>query len=183
MLGSDDYGNYGNYGSSRSRSLNWGALLIAFGLAFLLWRVLAPTGALPPLVLGGVFTGLAFFKGRRGLTVPGGILLGLAGGLLVAAIVRHITGIYAGAAIVGGLGAGFWMIPLLDRVLHPYSSAFGWARIPGTILLGIAAFIGLIGTLAVAGRTLGFLVQFWPVVLIAGGLWLFLGRRRRGRRR
>lgn len=180
MLGSDDFGSYGN---SRSRSINWGAILIGIGVIFLLWRVLAPTGALPLLILGGIFTSLALFKGLRGFTVPGGILLGLAGGLLAAAILRHITGAYAGAAVVGGLGAGFWMIPLLDRVRHPYSSTFRWARIPGTILLGIATFISLIGTLVVAGRTLGFLVQFWPVFLIGGGLWLFFSNRRRGRQR
>lgn len=181
MLGADEYGNYSDY--KRSRTVNWGAILVGIGVVFLLWQILAPTGALPLLIIGGIFTGLALMKGLRGFTVPGGILLGLAGGLLVAAILRHFTGAWAGAAVIGGLGAGFHLIPILDRLRHPYNSAFGWARIPGTILLGIAAFLGLLGTLAVAGRTIGVLIQFWPVFLIVGGIWLFVSNRRRNRAR
>lgn len=181
MLGADEYGNYGGY--KRERSVNWGVVLIGIGVVFLLWQVLAPTGALPLLILGGIFTGLALVKGMRGFTVPGGILLGLAGGLLAAAILRHFAGAWGGAAVIGGLGAGFHLIPFLDRLRHPYTSAFGWARIPGTILLGVAAFLGLIGALAVAGRTLGFLVQFWPIFLLVGGVWFFVGKRRRNRAR
>ena len=179
MLGADDFGMYGGSRSRPSRSINWGAILIGLGVVFLLWRIVAPSGAIPLLILGGVFTGLALVKGLRGFTVPGGILLGLAGGLLAAALLRHVTGAWGGAAIVGGLGAGFWLIPILDRLRHPYDNAFRWARIPGTILLGIAAFIGLIGTLAVAGNVFGVLIQFWPLFLIAGGLWLFIDSRRR----
>ena len=182
MLGADDFGTYGGSRSRPSRSINWGMLLIGLGVVFLLWRIVAPTGAIPLLILGGLFTGLAIGKGLRGFTVPGGILLGLAGGLLAASLLRHVTGAWGGAAVVGGLGAGFWLIPAIDRLRHPHTAAFGWARIPGTILLGIAAFIGLIGTLQVAGNAFGILIQFWPVFLIAGGLWLFINSRRRRRR-
>src|SRR5262249_45706070 len=68
------------------------------------------------------------------------------------------------------------------RMRNPLSGAFGWARIPGTILLGIAAFLALLGTASVAVRVMGLLFHFWPVLLILGGLWLFLASRRRGPR-
>ena len=174
MMGSGDFGRYGQAG--RSRPFNLGVALIGLGVLFLLWRLLAPTGALPLLILGSIFTGLALFGRARGFVVPGGILLGLASGLIAAALLRHVGGAYGGAAIVGGLGAGFWSIPLLDRVRHPYESAFGWARIPGSILLGIAAFLGLVGTI-------GALFHYWPIVLIVGMPLLFFGRRRRSRSR
>ncbi|HEY8602452.1 MAG TPA: hypothetical protein VIL85_28780 [Thermomicrobiales bacterium] len=179
MMGTNDFGRSGSYG--KTKSLNGGAVLIGFGVLFLLWQIMAPTGAIPLLILGSIFTGLALLKGLRGFVVPGSVLLGLAGGLIAAALLQHINDAWGSAAVVGGLGAGFWMMPLLDRIRNPYSNAFNWARIPGTILLAIAAFLGLIGTLGMAGRILGVLFQFWPVFLIVGGLWLFFGNRRRNR--
>lgn len=179
MMSTDDFGRSGSYG--KSSSLNGGAVLIGIGILLLLWRIVAPTGAIPLLILGSVFTGLALLKGVRGLVVPGSILLGLAGGLIAATLLRHISGPWGGAAVVGGLGIGFWVMPLLDRIRNPYSNAFSWARVPGTILFAIAAFLGLLGTLAVTGRVLGVLLQFWPLLLIAGGLWLFFRNRRRNR--
>lgn len=179
MMGTDDFGRSAHYG--KSRSLNGGAVLIGIGLLFLLWQIVAPTGAIPLLILGSIFTGLALMKGLRGFVVPGSILLGLAGGLIAATLLRHISGSWGGAAVVGGLGVGFWVMPLLDRIRNPYSNAFNWARIPGTILLAIAAFLGLIGTVAITDRVLGILFHFWPVFLIVGGLWLFFGNRRRNR--
>jgi hypothetical protein len=174
MMGTDGFGRYG-----RSRSLSPGIVLVGLGVVFLLWQLLSPTGALPLLILGGIFTGVGLSSGARGLLVPGGILLGLGGGVLAGALLGHISGAYGGAAVVGGLGVGFWMIPLLDRLRNPLSGAFGWARIPGTILLGVAAVLTLIGTASVAVRALGLLFHFWPLLLILGGLGLFFAGRRR----
>jgi hypothetical protein len=178
MLGSVGYGRYG-----RSRSLSPGIVIVGLGVLFLLWQVLSPTGALPLLILGGLFTGAALLGRARGLIVPGGILLGLGLGIVAAAVLGRISGAYGGAAVVGGLGTGFWMIHLLDGMRNPYGSGYAWARVPGTILLGVAAFLAVIGTLSVTAQVVGLLFQFWPVLLIVGGLWLFLGsRRRRGPR-
>ena len=175
MMGTDGYGRYG-----RSRAVSPAVVLIGLGALFLLWQLISPTGALPLLILGGVFTGVALGGAVRGLIVPGGILLGLGGGVLAAAILGNISGAYGGAAVVGGLGVGFWMIPVLDAVRHPHIGGFEWARIPGTILLGLAGFLALLGTASVAARTIGLLFHFWPVLLILGGLWLFFASRRRG---
>ena len=174
MMGTDGYGRYG-----RSRAVSPALVLIGLGALFLLWQLISPTGALPLLILGGVFTGVALGGAVRGLIIPGAILLGLGGGVLAAALLGHVSGAYSGAAVVGGLGLGFWMIPVLDRLRNPLSGAYSWARIPGTILLGIAAFLALIGTASVSVRVLGLLFQYWPVLLIVGGLGFFVASRRR----
>src|SRR3954454_12738637 len=175
MMGRDGFGRYG-----RARSMAAGIVLVGLGVLFLLWQLLSPTGALPLLILGGIFTGVAFSSGVRGFVVPGSLMLGLGSGVLAGAILGHLSGAYGGAAVVGGLGLGFWVIPVLDAMRHPHIGGFEWARIPGTILLGIAGFLALLGTASVAARTLGLLFHYWPLLLILGGLWLFFAGRRRG---
>ena len=178
MVGREGFGDYG-----RSRPVSPGMILIGLGLFLLVWRLLAPTGAIPLLLLGGIFTGVSFARGARGFLIPGGILLGLGGGVVTASLLGHLSGALGGAAVVGGLGAGFWLVYLLDRLRNPYATGFGWARIPGSILLGVAGFLALLGTMSVSFRVLGLLMHWWPLLLIVGGIWLFLdGRRRRGAR-
>lgn len=181
MFRSDDFGYGGSYG--RSRSLSPGLVLLGLGLVFLLWRVLSPTGALPLLVLGGTFTAVSFARGLRGFLIPGGILLGLGGGVVAAALLGRASGMLGAAAIFAGLGAGFWLIHAIERLRNPYGGGFGFARVPGTVMLGIAAIFAAFGLLSVSFQALGFLLNFWPLLLIAGGLWLFLAGRRRGPRR
>ena len=174
MFNRDTYGGY-----SRSNGVSWGVAIVGIGLALLFLRILAPTGALPLLFLGGVFTAISFGRNLRGFLVPGGILLGLGTGVIAAAVLSNLSGALGGAAVVGGLGAGFWSIHLIERMRNPYGSGFAWARIPGTILLGIAAFLAFLGTISVGFQVLGLLLNWWPLLLIIGGLWLFIASRRR----
>lgn len=174
MLGYDGFEPY-----RRRRSITSGVVLAGLGVVCLFWLLLSPTGAFPLLLLGGTLTGLALRNGTRGLLAPGSLVLGLAVGLIAAALLGRISGAYGAAATLGGLGAGFLAIPLLDRIRQPYSTAFGWTRLPGTILLGLAAFLALLGTLSVAARALGLAFHLWPFLLIAGGLWLVYRHRRR----
>lgn len=170
--------------SESSRSVNWGLMLLGFGAALLAFRLLAHTGAVPLLILGGIFTSLAIFKGVRGLTVPGGVFLGLAGGLIGASVLHHLSSAYGGAAIVGGLGAGFFLAQAIDRLRHPYTNAFGWTRIPGTVLLSVAALLAFLGTIAAFGKVTLLLINLWPAFLIVGGIWVIVSmvqRRRRNR--
>lgn len=179
MFSHDAYG-----GNTRSGSIAWGPVLIGLGVAFLFLRVLMPTGAIPLLFLGGIFTAVSFGRGLRGFLIPGGILLGLGGGVVAAALLSHLSGALGGAAIVGGLGAGFWSIHLIERMRNPFGGGFAWARIPGTILLGIAGLLAFLGTISVGFKVLGLVFSLWPVLLIVGGLWLVFGSRlrRRGER-
>lgn len=163
----------------RSRGWSPGVVLVALGAGFLLLHLLAASGALPLLVLGGVFTALSQRgRGGRGFLVPGGILLGLGAGIVLASVLGRLTGALGGAAVVGGLGAGFWFMFLLDQLRHPLRPAFGWARVPGSILLGVAALLASLGVVALTGQVVWNLLAWWPVLLIVGGLWLFLSNRR-----
>lgn len=165
-----------------SNGISWGAVLVGLGVVFLLFRIIAPTGAIPVLILGAIFTGLAIGGVGRGFTVPGGILLGLGAGLIASRPLSWLSAPFGPAAVVAGLGIGFWLIYLIDRLRHPYDSHFGFARVPGIVLLAIAAFIASFGLLSIVGHLFVFLLQWWPLLLIAGGIILFLEGRRRGTR-
>jgi hypothetical protein len=161
------------------------AVLIGAGVLALLWLLRSPTGALPLLLVGGGLTWLAFRNHSRPLLVPGSLLLGLAVGSIAAALLGQISGGYGAAAILSGLGAAFLALPTLDRMRtrNPYNIAFGWSRLPGLILLGIAAIFAALGTVSVAFKALGLAFHFWPLVLLAIIGLLIYRRRRRTRAR
>ena len=165
--------------SLRRRDWSPGAILLALGALFLLVQLLSATGALPLLVLAAIFIFFAHGPGRRGLLIPGGVMLGMGAGIVAANLLSPLSGAFGAAAVVGGLGAGFWFIYLYDRLRYPFSPAFGWARIPGSILHAVAAFLVAIGLTSVAWRITWFLLGWWPVLLIVGGLWLFFTNLRR----
>lgn len=158
---------------------------IGIFIAFFLLMGALPSGALPLLILGGVFTALSSNPHRRAFLIPGGILLGLAAGAIVGDSIGWLAPALAGAAGSAGLGAGFWLVYLLDRARYPSGPAFGWARIPGTILLIIAAMSAaggissLILRLFRSGGTLGWSIAgqalaWWPLLVIVLGLGLYL---------
>lgn len=176
--------HYGHYG--RARGASPAVILLGLGAFFLFLKVFSLGGALTLLALGGLFTALSVGTGRRGFLVPGGILLGLGVGTAAAHILERLTGGFGGAATVAGLGLGFWFIYAFDRARRPHSAAFAWARVPGTILLTVGAILGAFSTLGLALRLTGFALNFWPLLLLAGGLWLLfrsLRRRARGSQR
>ena len=167
------------HGSPHRREWTPGAILVSLLLLFLGLRLLSATGALPLLALAAIFIFFSHTGDRRGLLIPGGILLGLGCGIALSYLLAPLSGAFGGAAVVGGLGAGFWFIYLYDRLRHPFGLGFGWARIPGSILLAVAAFLTTIGLSAVAWRITWLLLGWWPVLLIVGGLWLFFSNLRR----
>lgn len=188
----------------RARRRSPGFVPLMFIMGFFLLHTLAAAGALPLLVMAALFIAFSRGQGRGGLLVPGGILLGLGIGITLAHLLERFSGAFGGAAVIGGLGAGFWFIYLigsanlptrsefdgagfsLRRMLaesrYAEQSPFGWARIPGTILLAVAAFLAAVGLTSVAWHVSAALLGWWPVLLIAGGLWLFFSnlRQRRG---
>lgn len=168
----------GRWGRSRGPSLP--VVLLALLAGILLMGSFLPTGGIVLLFLGGSFTALSVMQGRggQGFLVPGGILLGLGTGITLGSLLGHLAPTLGGASVVGGLGGGFWFIYLLDRARHPLSSTFAWARIPGTILLGVAGLLTVLGLSALTGQLLWTALSWWPVLLIVGGLGLFLANRR-----
>lgn len=157
-------------------------ILLGLGAFFLFLKVFSLGGALTLLALGGLYTALSVGTKARGFLVPGGILLGLGVGTTAAAILERLTDGFGAASVVAGLGLGFWFIYAFDRMRHPLSPAFAWARVPGTVLLALGGFLGILSALGLALRVVGFALNFWPLLLIAGGLWLFLRARSRRRR-
>lgn len=175
-------GRYGYARYNRWRGLPPGMILVGIGVLFLAIQALSLAGVFWPLLLGGLFVYLSE-RNHRGFLIPGGILLGIAAGGLLAGVLGFFSGGLAGAASVAGLGAGFWFIHLFDRARRPFSNDFRWATIPGTILLVIAGGLALMAlttlTLRFTWQFAGLLLHWWPVLLIVGGLALFFTHLRR----
>ncbi len=110
-----------------------GLLLIALGGALLLVTTTELGGEVLLALVGLAFL-VAYGATRTyGFLVPGGIVTGLAGGIIAAEQGAP------GAAVVLGLGCGFLFIAAVDRVLGAVGPGWWWPTIPGGILLVIAA--------------------------------------------
>lgn len=179
MLGYNGFEPY-----ERRRPSGPGLLLVGAGALALLWVLLSPTGILPLLLVGGGLMWLAFRNNSGPLLIPGSLLLGLAAGSVAAFLLGHLAGSYGVAAIFAGLGGGFLVLPALDRMRthNPYSTTFAWSRLPGMIMLGIAAVFTFFGTVAVAFKAIGLAFHFWPAVLLVVIGALIFRRARRTRR-
>ena len=146
-----------------------GAILISIGLFALLQQFVDVNWGmyfLPLLAL--VFLTAGIIERRPGLLIPGGILAGIgAGAILVQSSLFHGMG----DPVRGGL---FFL-----------TFAAGWAVVTGaSYLIGKlmlwplipAFFMGLFG-LALLANLIAVFTYFWPVALIAFGLFLILRRR------
>lgn len=136
-----------------------GLLLIAGGL---LWVLVVTTDLDGVVVVPGVGVGflVAYLATHRhGLLIPGGILVGLGGGLVVASQGGPEE------AVVLGLGLGFVSITVLDAMLGDGEAAW-WPLIPGGIL-------AVVGGAQIAGiRDIG--IYLVPAALIVIGVLLLV---------
>lgn len=141
-----------------------GLIFIGGGLVFLLDQVgmFGNLGNLVPLIIGAIFL-YAYFTTRPGYRVgfliPGSILTGIGAGQLIESL--PVPRLWAGDDItVLTLGLGFCLIWVLER-------KHWWALIPGGILVmvGLSSFWGII--------------QFWPLALIAVGVYLLFDQSRK----
>lgn len=139
-----------------------GLLLIGLGAGLLL-VTLTEAGAEVLLALVGLGFLVAYGATRTyGFLIPGAIVTGLAGGILATQQGAP------DASVVLGLGSGFLVIALVDRLLGSVGPGWWWPVIPGGILvtIGVAAVTGIEDLPA-------YLV---PVVLIVIGVALLLRR-------
>lgn len=137
-------------------------ILISAGVLFLFdqFHIFAGFGDLVLLVIGGVFL-YAYFNTRSGhrigFLIPGAILLGIGAGQVISDMpfVRSVTGDHVTALT---MGLGFCLIWLLER-------KHWWALIPGGVLMlgGLSSVVG----------------NFWPLALIAIGVYLIYDQSRR----
>ena len=148
-----------------------GILLILLGVFFLLKPHVEWTGSVFLMGLGALFVLGYLFFGSYGLLVPGGILLGLGGGILM----REQLHEPAGRVIFFVLfGAGFILIYIVDRFKRATPV---WPLIPGGILIGIGAYMQ-VERLGWLPADLGhYLKILWPAVLILLGIYLILRKK------
>lgn len=149
------------------RDLAPGVLLVAIGLLLLALEYAGVRGEYALLVIGAVF--LAGYAVLRvyGLLIPGAIFLGLGVGVAI----EPTAG--SGSGVLLGLGLGFVGIYFVDFLVE--GRRRWWPLIPGTILVGIGALLFLLGS--AESREL---LRWWPLLLIALGVWLLV-RRKHGR--
>jgi hypothetical protein len=115
----------------------WGLLLIVGGILFLLQ-------AFDLLAGEDIFWGLAFAaagsmflwgyfenRGNWGLLIPGFVLWGIAGEILVDLLPKNVAETLDGVFILSSIGLAFWAIYLVTR-------SNWWAIIPGGVMLTLA---------------------------------------------
>lgn len=144
-----------------------GLLLLTLGAALLVARLqLVGMGPAILMALGVAFSLYGVFSRRLSPLVPGCLLLGLGAGMFLGD--RGLASLGVVKWNLVGLGAGFVLIFLLALLLG-LGTQF-WALVVGCVLLAVAALPQLKHLLqpevVVALRT------YWPVVLVAMGLYL-----------
>lgn len=140
-------------------------VLIALGLILLVGQWLGVGGEAVVAVIGIAFLVAYSATSQYGFLIPGAIMTGLGVGII------YQTRYGGGAAVVLGLGLGFVAIYVAGAVRHQFAGNW-WPLIPGGVLTGI-------GLLAAANQQglAGDVARWWPVLLIAFGLYLIVRRR------
>jgi len=156
---------------SRSRLIA-GLALIAIGLVtlaaqFVQWDWL---GLLFLPTLGVIFLVWGCVTRNVGLLIPGGILSGTGlGAFLIEHAIPGLGDEASGGVFLLSFALGWGLITLLSAIFTPRTH--WWPLIPG----GIMVLIG--GGLVLDGAVLDLLAligRWWPLGLIAAGLWLIL---------
>ena len=149
------------------RSWIGGFILIAVGAILLASNIAGVGGEAVVLAVGLAFLVAYWFRREYGFLVPAGILTGLGAGVL-----WQTTSNNNGGSVVLGLGLGFLVIYAIDY-LATGAHLRWWPLIPGGILsvIGVSLLASQYQLVAEIGR-------WWPALLVIGGIWLLLTRRR-----
>ena len=156
----------------KHEGLAGGLILISIGVIALLVQVVdfipwENFGVSFVLLLGLIFLAWGILSREAGLMIPGGILSGI--GLGIVLLVNNLVpaGIEKGGIFLIVFALGWVLIALLSALLT--NDPQWWALIPG----GIIGFVGL--AVSFGGffiNVLATVSQFWPVILIAIGLYI-----------
>jgi hypothetical protein len=158
----------------RMADRNWvaGAVLIIVGLVFLAGRLAPGIEPFIPLGIGLLLLAVFLVSRSSAALVPGGIVSGVGAGILLSEAYPEPLG---GALFLISLGVGFALVAFL-AVLMAIPERHTWALIPGGILIAI----GALTSVGERGRDIFDLIgTWWPVALVALGLWILIGSMRR----
>jgi hypothetical protein len=146
---------------------HWWALIPGLALAGIGVTMLLPE---PLGYLGGAITlgavGLSFFiiyfndHLHWWAIIPGGVLLTLAG---ISALTPYVAGLDLGAIFFFGVALTFFLVAVLP---NPFGR-MTWALIPAGVLL-------ILGLLTFSVHFQQYALYVWPLVLIAGGIYLLV---------
>jgi hypothetical protein len=160
----------------RMADRNWvaGAVLVIVGLVFLAGRLAPGIEPFIPLGIGLLLLAVFLVSRSSAALVPGGIVSGVGAGILLSEAYPEPLG---GALFLISLGAGFALVAFL-ALLMALPERHTWALIPGGILIAI----GALTSVGEGGRDIFDLIgTWWPVALVALGIWLLIGSMRRPR--
>ena len=144
-----------------------GLILIALGVVALFSMWLPGGGAWLFLGLGAAFLLARVLTGRFGYAVPAGILLGF-GAFVWVTEVGLVNGPAAGGLFFVFLGLGF----LASYAIAARPEAV-WPILPGVVLIGFGAFVQAM-TFGAPFSQYWWLAQYWPLALVAVGVWVLL---------
>jgi len=149
------------------RGLNVGVALVALGIYFLLKRELSFRGPGPLLLLiGTILLALSALRAWRGPTVAAGVLLGLGLAFLLRdPLERWMPG---WATMLLGIGGGLLLAAGLDRA----SGRPARTLVPGGVLVAIALATVISENLRVPEAFADALWRLWPWVIVAAGAFL-----------
>lgn len=156
---------------NKKNPVSSGIGLVALGILFLAFQFVDFEGYLVLPALGIGFIAWAILGSKKGLLIPGGILSGIALGVIMSesVLASRLGGDTDGALFMLGFSAGWFVITAFTLLF--FNDYQWWPMIPGTIM-------GLIGvgilTDGVLLDLLGYAGRFWPVILIVIGLSIVL---------
>lgn len=153
-----------------------GILLISFGLLALVTQFVNLSETMGLLILPLIavaFLAAGIVTRHPGFIIPGGIIGGIgAGAFLIAGPFKSVSGDDQGAIFLLSFAAGWALITVLTAVFS--KETHWWPLIPG----GIMALIG--GSILLGGvfnQTLTLLGKIWPLFLILGGAYILFNSR------
>jgi hypothetical protein len=160
----------------RRGGLVGGLILIAVGVLALIGQFVNIGEMMGWLVLGGlslIFITAGIATRQSGFFIPGGILAGLALGVMLMVSPLRLAGIQdEGGVFLLAFAAGWVLIPVLS-IIFSRGERHLWALIVAVILALVGAGVTFGGA---ALATLELLGKIWPIFLIAGGILILLKR-------
>jgi hypothetical protein len=151
----------------RRQRVRLGALaLIGVGGYMLLQQTFGLGGQVGLLAVGVMCLAVSVLRPQaEKLIVPGGLLSGVGLGIMLTSD-QLPTGIHV-AIHVASLALGFGIIYALGR------ADYSWAKGPAVVLAGLAGLVLLFGLPGEPMR------MWWPMLIVAGGVWLMRRERQR----